>query len=62
MEDVLRNVHDAEIYIDDIGIFNSNWDSQVKALHAVLQRQSPKVQMGSQRNRLARLLAYSNWP
>ncbi len=59
MEDVLRNVHDAEVYINNILIFNSNWDSHVKALHAVLQRQSPKVQMGSRRNRL---LAYSNWP
>jgi hypothetical protein len=30
--DVLRNVPDAEVYIDNIGIFSSDWE------HAILQR------------------------
>jgi transposase InsO family protein len=38
MEDVLRDVPDAEVYIDDIGIFSSDWESHVQTLHAVLQR------------------------
>jgi hypothetical protein len=38
MEDVLRDVPDAEVYIDDIGIFSSDWESHVHTLHAVLQR------------------------
>jgi hypothetical protein len=37
MEDVLRNVPDAEVYIDDIGIFSSTWEAHVQALRAVLQ-------------------------
>ena len=37
MEDVLRDIEEAEVYIDDIGIFSNDWNSHLKALHCVLQ-------------------------
>jgi hypothetical protein len=38
MEEVLRDVDAADVYIDDIGIFTNDWPSHLAALHAVLQR------------------------
>ena len=38
MEDVLRDVPEAEVYIDDIGIFTNDWPSHLQALHNVLSR------------------------
>ena len=38
MEEVLRNLEDVEIYIDDIGIFNTDWKSHIKVLEEVLTR------------------------
>ena len=38
MEDVLRDIPEAEVYIDDIGIFSNDWPSHVHALHKVLCR------------------------
>jgi len=38
MEDVLRNVPEAEVYIDDIGIFTNDWLSHLQTLHSILRR------------------------
>jgi hypothetical protein len=38
MENVLRGIEDADVYIDDVGNFSNNWDDHVKLLREVLRR------------------------
>ena len=38
MEDTLRDIDEAEVYIDDIGIFTNDWPSHVQVLHKVLKQ------------------------
>ena len=39
MENILRDVEDAEVYIDDIGPFFQSWDSHMALLHTILTMQ-----------------------
>jgi hypothetical protein len=36
MEDVLRDMEDVEVYIDNICIFNNDWESHNRAVQALL--------------------------
>ncbi len=36
MENIFRDVKDAEVYIDDIGAFSNSWEHHVKLLQTVL--------------------------
>jgi hypothetical protein len=39
MEDVFQDViQDVELYIDDIGIFDTDWDNHIKTINLVLTR------------------------
>jgi hypothetical protein len=38
MELVLRDIEELEVYIDDIGLFNTDWKSHLKTVEEVLQR------------------------
>ena len=38
MEEVLRGILDADVYIDDIGVFSQDWNSHISVLGEVLQR------------------------
>jgi Reverse transcriptase (RNA-dependent DNA polymerase) len=38
MEDVLHDIKETEVYIDDIGCFNSSWQQHLQTLEKVLQR------------------------
>jgi hypothetical protein len=38
MELVLRDIEELEVYIDDIGLFNTDWKSHLKTIEEVLQR------------------------
>jgi hypothetical protein len=38
MENVLSDIKDADIYIDDVGTFSSNWDHHVNLLATILWR------------------------
>jgi RNase H-like domain found in reverse transcriptase/Reverse transcriptase (RNA-dependent DNA polymerase) len=38
MEDILHDIKETEVYIDDIGCFNSNWQQHLQTLEKVLQR------------------------
>jgi trans-aconitate methyltransferase len=38
MEDVLRDIDDADVYIDDIGAFSWTWKAHLKLLSEILQR------------------------
>jgi hypothetical protein len=38
MENVLSDIDDAEVYIDDVGVFSNNWDHHVNLLATVLRR------------------------
>ena len=38
MEGIFSDMEDADVYIDDVGIFSNNWDGHVKVLDTVLQR------------------------
>jgi trans-aconitate methyltransferase len=37
MEDVLRDVEAAKVYIDNIGVFSNNWPTHLHDLHQVLK-------------------------
>jgi hypothetical protein len=32
MEDILRDVEECDVYIDDIGCFDSSWESHLRTL------------------------------
>ncbi len=38
MENILRDVEDAEVYIDDIGAFSQSWDSHMALLRTILTK------------------------
>jgi hypothetical protein len=38
MENVLLDIKDADVYIDDVGAFSSNWDHYVDLLATILQQ------------------------
>ena len=38
MENIFRDVAEAEVYIDDIGIISDAWDEHMSAIRVVLQR------------------------
>ena len=38
MENILRDVEDAEVYIDDIGAFSQSWESHMALLHTILTK------------------------
>jgi hypothetical protein len=38
MENIFRNVKDAEVYIDDIGAFSNSWEHHIKLLHTILAK------------------------
>ncbi len=36
MENIFRDVTDAEVYIDDIGAFSNSWEQHIALLHIIL--------------------------
>ena len=38
MENILRDIEDADVYIDDVGAFSKSWDSHMNLLDIILQR------------------------
>ena len=38
MENILRDISEAEVYIDDIGVFTKTWKEHMKVLRIVLQK------------------------
>ncbi len=38
MENIFRNIADAEVYIDDIGAFSHSWDDHLKLLRILLTK------------------------
>ena len=38
MENVLRDINDADVYIDDVGAFSDTWESHVQLLDIILRR------------------------
>ena len=38
MENVIRGIDDSYVYIDDIGEFSNNWESQMQLLDDILRR------------------------
>ena len=38
MENIFRDIEDAEVYIDDVGAFSNDWESHMKLLDEILQR------------------------
>ena len=38
MENIFRDVEDAEVYIDGIGAFSNSWEHHVKLLHTILAK------------------------
>ena len=71
MEDVLREEDDTDVYFDDVGVFSNEWATHLATLSrilSILQNHNFTVNplkcewgVGSQGNRLARLLAHTDW-
>ncbi len=40
MENIFRDVTDAEVYIDDIGAFSNSWEQHIALLHIILGKLS----------------------
>ncbi len=38
MENVLSDIEDADVYIDDVGVFSNDWDHHVKLIATILLR------------------------
>ncbi len=38
MENIFRNINDAEVYINDIGAFSPNWEHHLQLLHTILTK------------------------
>jgi hypothetical protein len=38
MENVLSNIEDANVYIDDVGAFSSNWEHHINLLATILRQ------------------------
>eukprot|EP00957_Ditylum_brightwellii_P064115 4864034-Ditylum_brightwellii.AAC.1 len=38
MENVLRGIEDAGVYIDNVGAFYDNWESHIKLIDEILRR------------------------
>ena len=38
MENIFRDVEDAEVYINDIGAFSTTWEHHMKLLRVILQK------------------------
>ncbi len=38
MENILRDVKDAEVYINDIGAFSHSWDDHIALLRSILTK------------------------
>ena len=38
MENVLRDIEDADVYIDDVGAFSNTWESRIKLIDGILCR------------------------
>ncbi len=38
MENIFRNVDDAEVYIDDIGAFSNTWEHHMKLLRTIVEK------------------------
>jgi len=38
MENVLRDIEEIDVYLDDVGVFNNDWESHVNTLDEVLRR------------------------
>ncbi len=38
MESVLSGIKDADVYIDNVGVFSQDWDHHVKLLATILRR------------------------
>ena len=38
MENIMRDIEDADVYIDDVGAFSKSWDSHMNLLDTILQR------------------------
>ena len=37
MENTLRGIEDAEVYIDDVGAFSNSWEAHIKLIDEILQ-------------------------
>eukprot|EP00957_Ditylum_brightwellii_P150565 11465117-Ditylum_brightwellii.AAC.1 len=38
MENVLRSIEDADVYIDNVGSFSDNWEKYIKLIDEILHR------------------------
>ncbi len=38
MENIIRDVEDAEVYIDDMGAFSQSWSDHMALLHTILTK------------------------
>ena len=36
MENLLRDIEDADVYIDDVGVFSNSWESHMELLDKIL--------------------------
>ena len=38
MEDIFRDVNDAEVHIDDVGAFSKDWQHHIQLIHTILKK------------------------